>query len=81
MEIAVESVWMSHQWRPFWIFSRVFSIISLTLVGAPAPGLLLLISGNFFDGIGIRSHPSSEMILRKRDCGEEEIARRLGTDA
>lgn len=81
MEMAVESVWMSHQWRPFRILLRVFSIISLTLVGAPAPGFLLLISGNFFDGIGIRSHPSSEIILRKRDCGEEDVAKRLGTDA
>ena len=45
VEMAVESIWQSHQWRAFWVFSRVFSIISLALVSVPALGLLLLFVG------------------------------------
>lgn len=45
VEMAVESVWTSHQWQAFWLFSRVFSIVSLAVVATPALGLLLLFLG------------------------------------
>ena len=45
VEMAVESVWISKQWTGFWTFSRVFSIVSLGIVGLPALALILLFMG------------------------------------